>query len=156
MDYDVRSIIRSSAVGMLLATVLSACSQEGGRGAYPDRIAATAPRPVATATKDPETPLAPLQITSYGPREAYVGQPFNVQPNGVSALWIKLNRAVDPSSTQVMLAGEALVTTVSGDTVTAIVPLERISIRGKLTLAVVTIGPGVGSTKSNDVVLDVK
>ena len=39
--------------------------------------------------------LLPVQIVAYGPIPVVHGQPFNVQPNGGSAIWVKLDQSAD-------------------------------------------------------------
>jgi peptidoglycan/LPS O-acetylase OafA/YrhL len=63
----------------------------------------------------------PMEIVDFGPRDVVRGQPFNQQPSGNSAVWIRANRSV-PAGTRIKF-GEALLNTVLNDAVlTAEVP----------------------------------
>lgn len=66
---------------------------------------------------------APLKVLDWGPRDIVAGAPFNVQPNGGNALWVKTRNAW--WDTVIELGGVPLETSVSsqGDWVTALVPL---------------------------------
>lgn len=138
---------------MILCTVavaVAACSREGGKIAYPDRFGVDAAPPTRSA------PVVPLRIVDYGPQWVQRGRAFNVQPDGVSALWVKLSRPVDTSVTRVMLAGKQLVTTTQGATITAVVPLELISTSGRLKLSVMTREPSGEPVQSDDVLFEVR
>lgn len=146
---------RSRCSLMILCTVavavaVAACSREGGKTAYPERFGVDAAPPTRSA------PIVPLRIVDYGPQWALRGKAFNVQPDGVSALWVKLSRPLDKSVTHVILAGKQLVTTSQGATITAVVPLELISTSGRLKLSVMTREPGGEPVQSNDVPFEVR
>lgn len=65
---------------------------------------------------------APLKVLSWGPRDIVAGAPFNVQPDGRSALWVETRNAW--WDTIIELGGVPLETAVSsrGEWVTALVP----------------------------------
>jgi hypothetical protein len=69
------------------------------------------------------TPITPLHTTivSYGPTETRAGQGFNVQPSGVSAIWVKFDNP-PPRGTLIVFDGEPLDTTLSPNLATAAVP----------------------------------
>jgi hypothetical protein len=52
-------------------------------------------KPVATSEEKPAAPAAEkhLTIKDFGPRETKAGEGFNLQPNGVSALWFSTENA---------------------------------------------------------------
>lgn len=134
-----------------IAVAVAACSREGGKTAYPaERFGVDAASPTRSA------PIVPLRIADYGPQWAHRGKAFNVQPDGVSALWVKLSRPVDTSATHVILAGKQLVTTSQGATITAVVPLELISAPGRLKLSVMTREPSGEPVQSDDVPFEVR
>lgn len=77
-------------------------------------------------------PVVPLnaQIVDYGPRHALAGGGINVQANGESAIWIKLD-ATPPAGTRVVFAGSALETQIGEKMVTAKVGANLISKQGE-------------------------
>ncbi|MDD0809545.1 acyltransferase [Curvibacter sp. RS43] len=64
----------------------------------------------------------PTQLIDFGPRESRAGVPFNQQPNGRSALWIKIEGAPPPEGSVVVMDGKRLSTQISPGMVTAEVP----------------------------------
>jgi hypothetical protein len=68
-------------------------------------------------------PITPLgtTIVGFGPTETRAGQGFNVQPSGVSAIWVKFDNQ-PPRGTQIVFDGEPLETTLSPNLATAAVP----------------------------------
>ena len=81
------------------------------------------------------------KIVAFGPNPVVHAQPFNQQPNGESAIWVKLDRPAAQDSVLV-LAGEQLATVVSGDLLTAAVPTNLFSSSGSLQLWVETVRHG--------------
>jgi hypothetical protein len=73
--------------------------------------------PPATAEA---TDLDQCEVYSWGPVHAPAGQPFNEQPGGNSAFWVRTNCALADSS--LIFAGVKLKTTVRGNVLTASVP----------------------------------
>jgi hypothetical protein len=65
---------------------------------------------------------APLRVRNWGPRDIVAGAPFNVQSNGMNALWVETSNAW--WDTVIELGGVPLETSVSnrGELVTALVP----------------------------------
>jgi hypothetical protein len=65
---------------------------------------------------------APLKVRNWGPRDIVAGAPFNVQSNGMNALWVETSNAW--WDTVIELGGVPLETSVSsqGEWVTALVP----------------------------------
>ncbi len=60
-------------------------------------------------------------IESFGPTEIMPGEGFNTQPDGGSAMWLRVKRSL-PAQTRLILNGTALVTVVDDRLVTAAVP----------------------------------
>jgi hypothetical protein len=89
-------------------------------------VACQRPEPVA----EPPSEAAPLAMTADGPLRiiklypdrAVVGRPFNVQPNGQSALAVGVANAT--RTTRIVINGKALPTTFGKDVLTAYVPRE--------------------------------
>jgi hypothetical protein len=77
--------------------------------------------------------------------------PFNVQPNGASAIWVRVDRYPGPG-VQISLDGAVLRAELAGDVVTALVPGALTAHPGRVPLLV--IGPD-GSERSNTVWLDI-
>lgn len=65
--------------------------------------------------------LEEIRIEDYGPQTIVRGKPFNVQPDGSCALWVRASRYVHPS-TKIELSGVPLDSASSGRLVTAKVP----------------------------------
>ncbi len=82
----------------------------------------------------PITPL-PMQIVAFGPTPIKAAQPFNVQPDGRSAIWVSTDRLANPGDVLV-LGGHRLVTQISGALLTATVPPSAIATKGTLPLVV--------------------
>lgn len=92
----------------------------------------------------------PVEIVAFGP-EIVAGQPFNVQPDGGSALWLRTSRLAPPK-TGIRLGDTALATVINGTTLTAAVPASLTAEAGRLPL--VLTGPR-GEIRSNAVVVPV-
>src|SRR5579864_8260764 len=65
--------------------------------------------------------LQPLNIVDFGPQDIRANVPFNVQKDGQSALWIKMNRNV-ADKTYVMINGVRLNSYSNANVVTLTVP----------------------------------
>jgi len=76
-----------------------------------------------------------LRIVSFGPDVIQAGIDFNLQPNGQSAIWLKVSRPLGADAA-ILLAGHPLVSAPNGNTITAFVPRRFYTNPGKLTLAV--------------------
>jgi len=67
----------------------------------------------------------PVEIVDYGPQPVIAGTPFNVQPDGSSALWVRTNRSIAPGSRyRLRLGGTDLETAVRNRILTACVPAQ--------------------------------
>jgi glycosyltransferase involved in cell wall biosynthesis len=76
---------------------------------------------------------SPVDIVAYGPRPIEAGRPFNLQPDGSSAIWLRTSRAVRPG-TRIRLGDEDLETVICGTVATAIVPKAATANPGEVPL----------------------
>ncbi len=81
-------------------------------------------------------PLRRVEIVDWGPKTARAGEAFNRQPNGQSALWLRLDSDAIGSAT-IRLDGRELTTFTQGVTATALVPPELLSEPRPLSLQLV-------------------
>jgi hypothetical protein len=95
--------------------------------------------------------LGSVAIVAFGPTQVTRDTPFNVQPDGASAIWLRVDRYPDPA-TKISLAGAVLDTVVQGDLLTAPVPGPLTAHPGRIPLLLV--GPD-GRERSNTVMLEV-
>ena len=93
------------------------------------------------------------EIVAFGPTPIVHGQPFNQQPSGESAIWVKLSGSADNDFTLV-LGGESLTTVVSGDLLTAAVPPKLVAAVGSLPLFAEAVRQG-HKMRSRPVAFDV-
>lgn len=63
-----------------------------------------------------------LTVLNFGPSPINAGKPFNVQPSGKSAIWVKLTNAAPSSYAFLFINGIPIDAAVKGDLVTATVP----------------------------------
>ncbi|WP_428534660.1 acyltransferase family protein [Rhodopila sp.] len=77
-----------------------------------------------------------LRVVSYGPASVTQGVDFNTQPDGSSAIWVRLSRPVAPTS-EIHLGTDRLPSVAVGDLVTAKVPDRIFAAAGNLDLRVV-------------------
>ena len=89
-----------------------------------------------------------LEITAFGPTSIEVGQPFNVQPNGASAMWVRAAKGI-PVGSHIRLGDSVLDTSIEGAVATAEVPASLIQRAGDLSISLA--GPN-GDQLSNAVV----
>jgi len=95
-------------------------------------------KPAATAEEKPVPAAVPataekhLAISDFGPRDTKAGQGFNIQPDGISALWFNTENATP--STVVVLNETVLSTSAdpNGKLVTAGVPRTLFTKSGEL------------------------
>jgi hypothetical protein len=130
---------------------LTSCSKEGGIDAYP---AATGVRAAESAQKSPPvlgTPELP-GVVDYGPKEAEVGKSFNVQANGSSAMWFRMNRSLDGGRVTVVVGGRTSPAVIDGTLLTTTVPAELIAKPGVIPV-VITIGSPSEASKSMQIEL---
>ena len=92
----------------------------------------------------------PFQIKNFGPKRVIVGEPFNVQPDGRSAIWVEISRWAEPGL-QIRIADVVLETVLEGNVLTAAVPLSVTGDVGKKPLVIV--GPN-GIARSDPVFLE--
>lgn len=81
------------------------------------------------------SPSTDVKIVGFGPSPVVHGQPFNVQPNGDSAIWVRVDKPADPKGVLV-LDGQPLKTMVNKDLLTAVVPVSVIATPGPKPLLV--------------------
>jgi sterol desaturase/sphingolipid hydroxylase (fatty acid hydroxylase superfamily) len=95
---------------------------------------------------------AAVQITDFGPNPVKQGEPFNVQPNGNSAIWIKTSSAVS-RNTGVMIGSARLTSVAIHDWgMTAAVQGDVTESAGKKPLRLVAPD---GTSRSNEVSFEV-
>jgi hypothetical protein len=92
-------------------------------------------------SESPEAGSLGAEIVAFGPSPVVHGQPFNQQPGGGSAIWVKLDRAAGQDVTLVF-GNEQLTTVVSGDLLTALVPPKLFSAPGSPQLLVEAVRQG--------------
>lgn len=93
----------------------------------------------------------PIEIVAFGPRPVQAAKPFNVQPSGVSAMWLRAARRI-PADCRLRLGGRDLATAINLDRATAAVPAEMTERPGELPLLLVD---AEGRPCSNTVVFSV-
>jgi hypothetical protein len=79
---------------------------------------------------------APFEIEDFGPRRVSAGRIFNAQPNGSSAVWVRLSREAEPGL-RLRLGDTLLETARKGPLLTASVPASVTECPGERPLAVV-------------------
>jgi len=79
---------------------------------------------------------SPVTITASGPNPVPRAQPFNPQPDGSSAVWVRTDRRAAPG-TRIRLAGSVLETATRGTLLTARVPASLTQHGGPLELVLV-------------------
>ena len=67
------------------------------------------------------TPASSVEIVGYGPNPVEAGEPFNQQPDGSSAIWLRASRVLAPG-TRIRFGNAELMTVIRGPLATAIVP----------------------------------
>jgi hypothetical protein len=86
-----------------------------------------------------ETTVPGLWIVDFGPHDILHGEPFNVQPNGASAIWVNVSRPVSRDA-KLVIGATTLQTSARGTLLTAYVPPEAFSASGVYELKVVDSG----------------
>jgi GT2 family glycosyltransferase len=94
---------------------------------------------------------APFEITAFGPNPVRAGEAFNVQPDGVSAIWVRLSRHAEPG-VKLRMDDIVLETVARGPVLTAVVPPAVFQEAGAKALGV--IGPN-GHPRSEPVTFQV-
>ncbi|MGH8321200.1 MAG: hypothetical protein ACRESX_03205 [Gammaproteobacteria bacterium] len=94
-----------------------------------------------------------LTIKSWGPNSTQAGVVFNVQPDGVAAFWVNVDRDLTGNA-YISFNGVKLKSAVSGKLITAGVPANLYAQAGSYPLYVVYVGQGT-EIKSNSVVFKV-
>jgi glycosyltransferase involved in cell wall biosynthesis len=102
----------------------------------------------------PAASKSALKILSFGPRPVTRCEPFNVQPDGSSAMWMRLDGDVGARAS-IIFDGKALTTVVQGSIVTATVPLHLVTTAGPKPVWLEVRVPG-GVENSDPVLFEVK
>lgn len=94
--------------------------------------------------RDPASPVPEKleSVVAYGPEKTLLGVPFNQQPSGESALWMKLSAPARIGAT-LLFDDRPLKTFVDGAAVTALVPADVLAVQGRHWLKVVNSGTGM-------------
>ena len=77
-----------------------------------------------------------VEIVDFGPQPVRCGQPFEVQPNGNSAIWVRSSRRCEPGS-MLRLGGVDLDTVARNTLLTALVPEALVAAPGDIELLIV-------------------
>jgi hypothetical protein len=106
-----------------------------------DSLCVTGAAAAAMPRAEPETGTLLARIVAFGPNPVDHGRPFNVQPGGQSAIWVRLDGPADPDYTLV-LADTVLATVVDGNLLTAAVPDGLFAEPGALLLSIEAVRAG--------------
>ena len=143
---------RTKACSMVLAVavafMLSGCSQTTGDTPESGKSK------MAAGTNNPASHES-LKITQWGPQETTAGTAFNAQPDGSSALWIRVDQSLDGTDSVVVMDGSALHSSISGQLITADVPANFYASSGVHSVAVV-MKKAVEKVRSDNVQFTVK
>jgi hypothetical protein len=93
-----------------------------------------AERPKPTDGLQPAEQLGVIE--AFGPKEVVAGKPFNVQADGLSAMWVQLSSTANAKSV-IVFRNHRLETVVSGKLLTASVPDELFAYPGEADIYVV-------------------
>lgn len=139
---------RYAVCGLTLAMAigLQACGDQNGQGQQ-------AGNPAVAATTS--VPLTDFKITSYGPTSTKAGVVFNKQPNGGSAIWIRVSRSMEGSVATIDFSGTKLTGYIVGNLVTAAVPSSLYAKPGSYSVHVIE-RKGASVAQSNDVTFSVE
>lgn len=98
-------------------------------------IAGCSDKPAQTPTAPASS--SPLSVVDWGPRDTRQGVPANPQPDGASAIWIRVKGIANDSRTVVKYDGRLAVSAVvQPDLVTAPVPKELIDRAGEYAVTI--------------------
>lgn len=111
MSNAMKNSVVASGVVLLMAAALQACCFRTGDGGNEDAAPASG-----------ATPVAALEIVSWGPHQTRAGVPFNVQPGGHAAIWIQVDQPLDGRIALIQFDDAFLEGQVSGHMVSAVVP----------------------------------
>ena len=143
-----RTKVCSMALAVAVAFLLSGCSQTAGDAP------ASGKSQTAAGMNDPAS-HGSLKITQWGPQETAAGTAFNAQPDGSSALWIRVDQSLDGTDSAVTMDGAALHSSISGQLITAGVPASFYAASGVHNVAVV-MKKGAEEVRSDNVQFTVK
>jgi Glycosyl transferase family 2 len=94
----------------------------------------------------------PFQIRNFGPTRVTAGQPFNLQPDGRSAIWVEISRCAEPGLRIQLADNDVLETVLETNVLTAAVPPSATACAGQIALVIVDRD---GAARSEPVFLDV-
>lgn len=139
---------RYAVCGLTLAMAigLQACGHQNDQGQQ-----ASSP---AIASTD-SGPLTDFKITNYGPTSTKAGVVFNKQPNGGSAIWIRVSRSMEGSVATIDFDGTKLTGIIVGNLVTAAVPSSLYAKPGNYPVHVIE-KRGASVAQSSDVTFSVE
>lgn len=133
--------IRTLSLILAAACALAACGSEqppAPATKAPPAPAAAQPAPVAVPPAAPVEPT--LEVVRWGPDVTPVGVPFNVQPNGMSALWFEMKGNVDPATMEARLGEHKLeLTIIPNKGGGMLIPAELLAKPGRQPLALIFV-----------------
>lgn len=80
--------------------------------------------------------VAAFHIKNWGPKSTKAGIPFNKQPNGNAAFWVKVGSSAEGTDAELVFAGHALPTAIQDNLLTAQVSRDLYGQPGKYALQV--------------------
>lgn len=131
-----------------LAVVMAACSN--GNDSTGGTVA-----PATSSASASQLAQDELKVIAYAPEKIKVGQPFNVQASGESALWMKLDHSMTGSPAAIWWDDHRLDGPVNGDVISTIVPASLYAAAGTHSLQV-RLGKDGQGRKSNVVKVTVE
>lgn len=138
---------KTSILCVALVGVASCGKQDNSTASVPPAPA------VAGANAQQQTNI---KIIAYGPEGTETGKSFNVQSSGESALWVKLDHPAVGSEAAIWWGNQRLDSSVSEDTITALVPAKLYTNAGKYSLQVRAHDGNSHEKESNVVYFTVK
>lgn len=136
-----------------LLCVLLGCSKEGGRRAYPslqDNQPGQASAPASVSS--PES----IRILDFGPKAVPAGKPFNLQSDGRSAMWFKVDKAIDGQIVVLRFDGHSLRPVVRGSTITAEIPPGWTGSSRQIPITIEIVPTAGGIVVSNEITFQVQ
>ena len=131
----------------LVVTVVACSSGNGSIGA--------AEAPITSSAQSSQATVDELKVIAYAPEKIKAGQAFQVQPDGGSALSMKLNHSVAGSPVAIWWDDQRLVAAVNGDVISVMVPATLYATAGTHSLQA-RLGKDGQGQKSNIVKVTVE
>lgn len=110
---DFSRIFKASLVAVLVSVGVAACNQQPAQ--------------------------QPLNVVDYGPKTSKAGVPFNMQPDGTSAAWFRMNQSMEGSTAWVNFGGSNIRADISADMVTIKVPAALYATPGVVQIVVMKV-----------------